>query len=901
PGWPTPTVAAAGAVIEGVPDCAVTLTAIDCGAALLPKLSPALSVIVSAAVLASVSVRVPRSVFTCASEPVIDRLAVPDPDTPLPLADSLPLASARVTVKLSLAVLPLSERLMPEIALAWFCATVAEAGAAMTGSPLTVTAIVAAVALPPLLSLALSAIVSDGVVASVSVRVARSLSTCASEPVIVRLVVPDPDTPVPVADNSPCVSASVAVKVSPLVVGDTDLLTPAIAPGCPTPTVAAAGAVIEGVPDCAVTLTAIDCGAALLPKLSPALSVIVSAAVLASVSVRVPRSVLTCASEPVIDRLAVPDPDTPLPLADSLPLASARVTVKLSLAVLPLSDRLTPEIALAWFCATVAEAGAAMTGSPLTVTAIVAAVALPPLLSLALSAIVSDGVVASVSVRVARSLSTCASEPVIVRLVVPDPDTPVPVAASSPCVSARVAVKVSPLVVGDSAMLTPAIAPGCPTPTVAAAGAVIEGVPDCAVTLTAIDCGAALLPKLSPALSVIVSAAVAASASGRVARSLLTCASEPVIERLVVPDPDTPLPLADSLPLASASVTVKLSPAVLPLSDRLTPEIALAWFCATVAVVGAATTGSPLTVTAIVAAVALPPLLSLALSAIVSDGVVASASVRVARSLSTCASEPVIVRLVVPDPDTPVPVADNSPFVSARVAVNVSPLVVGDSAMLIPLIAPGWPTPTVAAAGAVIEGVPDCDVTLTAIVCCAALLPKLPLALSVIVSAAVDGSLSVRVPRSVLTCASEPVIDRLAVPDPDTPLPLADSLPLASARVTVKLSLAVLPLSERLMPEIALAWFCATVAEAGAAMTGSPLTVTAIVAAVALPPLLSLALSAIVSDGVVASVSVRVARSLSTCASEPVIVRLVVPDPDTPVPVAASSPFASARVAVKVS
>src|SRR5208282_453772 len=397
-------------------------------------------------------------------------------------------------------------------------------------------------------------------------------STCASEPVIVRLVVPDPDTPVPVAANSPCVSARVAVKVSPLVVGDSAMLTPAIAPGCPTPTVAAAGAVIEGVPDCAVTLTAIDCGAALLPKLSPALSVIVSAAVLASVSVRVPRSVFTCASEPVIDRLAVPDPDTPLPLADSLPLASARVTVKLSLAVLPLSERLMPEIALAWFCATVAEAGAAMTGSPLTVTAIVAAVALPPLLSLALSAIVSDGVVASVSVRVARSLSTCASEPVIVRLVVPDPDTPVPVAASSPCVSARVAVKVSPLVVGDSAMLTPAVA---------AAGAVIEGVPDCAVTLTAIDCGAALLPKLSPALSVIVSAAVLASVSVRVPRSVLTCASEPVIDRLAVPDPDTPLPLADSLPLASARVTVKLSLAVLPLSDRLTPEIALAWFCAT--------------------------------------------------------------------------------------------------------------------------------------------------------------------------------------------------------------------------------------------------------------------------------------------------------------------------------
>jgi hypothetical protein len=62
----------------------------------------------------------------------------------------------------------------------------------------------------------------------------------------------------------------------------------------------------------------------------------------------------------------------------------------------------------------------------LTVTAIVAGAACPPLLSLALIVIVSDGVMPSVSVRVARSVLTWLSEPLIVRLVVPEPDTPVP-------------------------------------------------------------------------------------------------------------------------------------------------------------------------------------------------------------------------------------------------------------------------------------------------------------------------------------------------------------------------------------------------------------------------------------------------------------------------------------------
>ncbi len=60
-----------------------------------------------------------------------------------------------------------------------------------------------------------------------------------------------------------------------------------------------------------------------------------------------------------------------------------------------------------------------------------------------------------------------------------------------------------------------------------------------------------------------------------VARSLFTWLSEPVMVRLVVP-PLPVMPLPDSptaSPLVSASVTVKVSPVVLPLSDRLTPLI----------------------------------------------------------------------------------------------------------------------------------------------------------------------------------------------------------------------------------------------------------------------------------------------------------------------------------------
>ena len=85
-----------------------------------------------------------------------------------------------------------------------------------------------------------------------------------------------------------------------------------------------------------------------------------------------------------------------------------------------------------------------------------------------------------------------------------------------------------------------------------------------------------------------------------VARSLFTWLSEPTMVRFVVPEPNTPLPAAVRPPNVLATVTVKVSPVVLPVSERLTPLIGLARFTPTVAVGDTAITGSPLTVTAIV-------------------------------------------------------------------------------------------------------------------------------------------------------------------------------------------------------------------------------------------------------------------------------------------------------------
>ena len=113
-----------------------------------------------------------------------------------------------------------------------------------------------------MLSLTLIAIASEGVAASSSERLASAALTCASVPTIASVVLPFEDVtvapPALLADSTPCISATLAVNVSPSVVGVSATLTPPIAAACPTPSVIAAGALINGVPDVTlVTLTSL--------------------------------------------------------------------------------------------------------------------------------------------------------------------------------------------------------------------------------------------------------------------------------------------------------------------------------------------------------------------------------------------------------------------------------------------------------------------------------------------------------------------------------------------------------------------------------------------------------------------------------------------------------------------
>src|SRR5665213_1951745 len=147
----------------------------------------------------------------------------------------------------------------------------------------------------------------------------------------------------------------------------------------------------------------------------------------------------------------------------------------------------------------------------------------------------------------------------------------------------------------------------------AAAGGITNAAPE-GVTVTAMLAGAATLPKPSEAVRLIVSLAATESVSFKVARSPFTWVREPVTVRVVVPLPVIPFPFADNRPLVSLRTAVKVSPVVLPLSERLTPPIAVALPCLTVAVAGAAMIGRPLVVTAMVAGVALLPRLSVAVT-----------------------------------------------------------------------------------------------------------------------------------------------------------------------------------------------------------------------------------------------------------------------------------------------
>ena len=83
-----------------------------------------------------------------------------------------------------------------------------------------------------------------------------------------------------------------------------------------------------------------------------------------------------------------------------------------------------------------------------------------------------------------------------------------------------------------------------------------------------------LLPKLSEACTVMVSVPAVLLVSVSVLRSACTWLSVPVITRLVLPAPLTvsppPMVVADRWPVLSVSVTVKVSPVVLPVSARVT-------------------------------------------------------------------------------------------------------------------------------------------------------------------------------------------------------------------------------------------------------------------------------------------------------------------------------------------
>ena len=109
----------------------------------------------------------------------------------------------------------------------------------------------------------------------------------------------------------------------------------------------------------------------------------------------------------------------------------------------------------------------------------------------------------------------------------------------------------------------------------------------------------ALWPRLSVAVTVILSVPGVVSVSVSVVRSAFTWLSVPTMVRVcpsgvlvIVPPPPVADVIADSTPFLSLSVTVKISPLVLLVSDTLTPEIAPAVLITSVCVgAGTAITG----------------------------------------------------------------------------------------------------------------------------------------------------------------------------------------------------------------------------------------------------------------------------------------------------------------------
>src|SRR5271165_4369423 len=135
----------------------------------------------------------------------------------------------------------------------------------------------------------------------------------------------------------------------------------------------------------------------------------------------------------------------------------------------------------------------------------------------------------------------------------------------------------------------------CPTAVVQVVGAVSTGAPLAVIATVLL---AATLPKLSTALTVIGSDPVVALVSDTVARPAFTWASDPTMVTCVVPDPVTPGPLADSTPVVSPSVTVKVSLDRLPASARPRPTMPFGALMPSVSLLAADRVGVPFTDTA---------------------------------------------------------------------------------------------------------------------------------------------------------------------------------------------------------------------------------------------------------------------------------------------------------------
>jgi hypothetical protein len=344
-------------------------------------------------------------------------------------------------------------------------------------------------------------------------------------------------------------------------------------------------------------------------------------------------------------------------------------------------------------------------------------------------------------------------------------------------------------------------------------------------------------------------------------------------------------------------------------SDTLTPVTAVARPCCTSAEAGAVIAGGALTATAMLCTGALPPRPSLAFTTMLSEASVVALSARVARSAFTSARLPLMVSEVVPELLTvlvPVAVANNSPDVSVRLTVSVSPaLIASASDTLTPFTAVPTPCCTSTEDGAVIAGA---ALTATAMLCGAALPPRPSPALITMLSAASVLALSARVARSAFTSARLPLMVSDVVPELPTvlaPVAVANNRPDVSVKVTVSVSPALAASgSDTLTPFIAVARPCCTSTEEGAVIAGGALTATAMLWVGALPPRPSPALMTMLSAASVLALSARVARSAFTSARLPLMISDVVPELLTvlaPVAVANNSPDVSVRVTVRVS